>query len=133
MFAMFGAAFVAVFVVASLFSWRGAIPTITQNPDSRRDKRPDSETAVDGPGEMLIRRLRYLLRQNTEERVLTVIAGTDAPTEVSEPVEDDGKNLAIVSEEPGIPSSVDTQTTPPEGDAGTEGEVSGSTAVTLCL
>jgi hypothetical protein len=137
MLALFGVTFVAVFVLTSLFIWRGAIRTIPAEPIGRQDRRPDSERlavqTVDGPGKMLMRRARYLLRQNTEERVLTtrVLPGTDAPTEVSEPVED-GKDLAIVSQQTGIPCSVDTRRTPRDDPKAVD-EVPRPAAVSRCL
>jgi hypothetical protein len=63
MLALFGVTFVAVFVLTSLFIWRGAIRTIPAEPIGRQDRRPDSERlavqTVDGPGKMLMRRARY--------------------------------------------------------------------------
>jgi len=131
---LFGATFVAVSVVTSLFALSGAIATMPAKPNGRQDKGPDSETpdvqTVDGPGRMLMCRVRYVLRQNIDETVLTtkVLAGTDAPIEVSEPMEE-GKGLAVISQETDVPSSVDIRRRLRGPDPEPVGEVLRSTDV----
>jgi hypothetical protein len=108
MLALFGATIVVAVFVNFLFIRRRAVARIPTEPKDQQGKPTDPENPTlsarsdDEPGKALMRRARYILRQNTEDSVSTieVPAGTDAPNEVCEP-EKDGKRLAIVSQETG--------------------------------